>query len=333
MSKVVVSAFSLILVVGVVIGVVAVVQKSGNSEETLSTSSKNVASICQPTDYKEACEKSLGSVEDSSDPKEYLAAAILSTMEAAKKAFNLSDSLIVKAGSSDNDTKMALEDCKSMLDDAVEELQDSFSSVGESDVHTMNKRVADLQNWLSAVITYQSTCLDDFGDPNSEYKTEMKDGMLDANQLTSNALAIVNGLSKILSSFGLKLDADNDSNNHSRRLLSMGDDGYPDWYSGSGRRLFATQDISTIKPNITVAQDGSGDVKTIMEALGKLPPKYDGQYIVHVKAGVYKEYVSVGKKMHNVFMYGDGPLKTVVSGDRSNKTGFKTMRTCTFGKK
>ncbi|KAJ9158643.1 hypothetical protein P3X46_024208 [Hevea brasiliensis] len=331
MSKVVVSAFSLILVVGVVIGVVAVVHRGGSeSGDKVSTSTKNVAQICQPTDYKEVCEKSLGSVNNTEDPKEYVMAAILATMEAAKKSFNLSDDLVVKTKSSDPDTKMALEDCKELLDDAVEELQASFASVGESSLHTMDKRVAELQNWLSAVITYQQTCLDQFGDPNSQYKSTMKDGMVDASQLTSNALAIVNALAKIVSSLGLKFNFGSDSGNSTRRLLSVGEDGYPTWYSSPKRRLMATQDLSTIKPNATVALDGSGDFKTITEALNSIPLKNEGPFTIYVKEGVYKEYVSVDKKKVNVFMYGDGPLKTIVTGSHSNKTGYKTMRSATF---
>ncbi|XP_058006586.1 probable pectinesterase/pectinesterase inhibitor 13 [Hevea brasiliensis] len=199
---------------------------------------------------------------------------------------------MVKANSSfDPDTKLALEDCKELLDDAVQELQASFALVGESTLHTMDQRIAELQNWLSAVVTYQQTCQDQFGDRNSQYKTSMKDGMIDAGQLTSNALAI---------------------------------------YTGMNRRLLVTQDISTIKSNVIVALNGSGDFKTITEALGSIPPKNVAPFIVYVKAGIYKDYVSVDKKMVNVFMYGDGPLKTVVTGSHRSKTGYKTMRSCTF---
>jgi pectin methylesterase-like acyl-CoA thioesterase len=51
-----------------------------------------------------------------------------------------------------------------------------------------------------------------------------------------------------------------------------------------------------------------------------------------VKAGIYKEYVTVPKNMANVFMYGDGPSKTVVTGDKSNAGGFATIATRTFCK-
>lgn len=77
-------------------------------------------------------------------------------------------------------------------------------------------------------------------------------------------------------------------------------------------------------------QDGTGDFKTITEALATYPKKNVDPFVIYVKAGVYKEYVIVDKKMINVFMYGDGPLKTIITGDHSNKTGWKTMRSATF---
>ncbi|KDP43631.1 hypothetical protein JCGZ_16918 [Jatropha curcas] len=328
MGKVVVSSFSLILVVGVVIGVVAVVQRGHEDGAQISSSTKNVAQICQPTDYKKACEQSLSNVNNTQDPKEFLKAAILATEEAAKKSFNLSSDLLVKASSSDNDTRMSLEDCKELLDDAVQELQASFSEVGENQQHTTKRRVAELQNWLSAVISYQQTCLDQFGDPNSQYKTEMEEGMVDAGQLTSNALAIVDAFSDILSTMGLKVNFGG-SNDTSRKLLSVDEDGYPSWLSASRRRLLAV-DLATLKPNVTVAADGSGDVKTVTEGIAKIPPKNVDPFYIYVKAGTYKEYPTVEKKMNNVFMYGDGPLKTIITGDHSNKTGYKTMRSATF---
>ncbi|XP_065872378.1 pectinesterase-like [Euphorbia lathyris] len=328
MGKVVVSVFSLILVVGVVIGVIAVVQQGGSksgggSSQGVSTSTRTVTQICHPTDYKEACEKSLSSVTNTTDPKEYVKAAILATVEAAKKSFNLSTDLIGKADDKDKDVKMSLEDCKDLLEDAVQELQASFSTVGDSNLHTMSQRTAELQNWLSAVISYQDTCLDQFGDPNSKYRTEMKDGMLDATHLTSNALAIINGFSKFLSTFGLQINLPTPT----RRLLSLDDD-FPEWMSIPHRRLLAAG--NDIKPNFTVAKDGSGDFKNIADALAKCPLSNQSACVIHIKAGTYQEYLTVEKKQFNVFMYGDGPGKTIITGSHSNSTGWKTMRSATF---
>ncbi|RCV35670.1 hypothetical protein SETIT_7G258300v2 [Setaria italica] len=102
----------------------------------------------------------------------------------------------------------------------------------------------------------------------------------------------------------------------------------PEWMPASQRRLLQMSGLQ--KPNAVVAQDGSGNFKTITEAINAVPKSYDGRYAIYVKAGTYKEYVTVPKNMANVFMYGDGPTRTVVTGDKSNTGGFATIATRTF---
>ncbi|KAJ4823267.1 hypothetical protein Tsubulata_028443 [Turnera subulata] len=286
----------------------------------------SVKEICAATDYKEMCEKVLGVV-NSPDPKEYIKQAILSTEEEIKKAFKLSGDLVVKANTTSRPKMiMALEDCEELLQDAIQELQASFSMVGDSQIHTMDRRIEELQNWLSAVISYQETCKDQLGKKDSDLKTSMNNGLLDAGQLTSNALAIIGSMSKILSLFDLQIDL---PFTKGRRLLTLDDEGYPHWLPEHSRRLMAKHRANVLKPNAVVAQDGSGQYKTIMAAINAYPAKSTEPYIIHVKAGVYKEYVTVGKKHLNVFMYGDGPDKTIITGSRCNRNGYKTMNSAT----
>ena len=87
-----------------------------------------------------------------------------------------------------------------------------------------------------------------------------------------------------------------------------------------------------MKPNAVVAKDGSGQFKTISAALAAYPKTLRGRYVIYVKAGIYKEYVHITKDMKNIFMYGDGPKKTIVTGNKSNRGGFTTQDTATFSK-
>ncbi|WVZ87367.1 hypothetical protein U9M48_034008 [Paspalum notatum var. saurae] len=77
-------------------------------------------------------------------------------------------------------------------------------------------------------------------------------------------------------------------------VLGGGDgEGTPGWVSAEGtvRLLAAASPAGSpdLKPNVTVA----ADVKTIEEALEKVPLKSAALYVVYVKAGTYKEYVSL----------------------------------------
>lgn len=55
------------------------------------------------------------------------------------------------------------------------------------------------------------------------------------------------------------------------------------------------------------------------------------RYIIYVKEGVYEETVIVEKKMENVVMYGDGSMKTIVTGSKNFIDGVRTFQTATFG--
>ncbi|XP_060960228.1 probable pectinesterase/pectinesterase inhibitor 13, partial [Cannabis sativa] len=89
-------------------------------------------------------------------------------------------------------------------------------------------------------------------------------------------------------------------------------------------------DIENAIPNKIVAKDGSGDFKTIAEALSSYPKNHKGRYIIYVKAGIYNEYLTVTKEQVNVFMYGDGPRKTIITGRKNFNEGVSTIRTATF---
>ena len=51
--------------------------------------------------------------------------------------------------------------------------------------------------------------------------------------------------------------------------------------------------FSNVKSDITVAIDGSGDVKTVNEAIAKVPENNKKRFVVFIKPGVYKEQIRV----------------------------------------
>jgi len=335
-GKVVVSVVSVLLLVGVALAVVVVVHNHGNGKHegsvaAPSTSKSMVESVCSNTDYKTACEQTLSPLSHNvtADYKDIIKAAVQATVDQVSKSLNLSESLLVEANNNNSTRlKMALEDCNDLLSLAIGQLQASFSMVGDSDMHTIKDRSAELKSWLSSVISYAETCIDGVEEP--KFQGQLKGTLQNATALTDNALAIVSTISEILSAFGLKL---NPKALNGRRLLSdtvIGNDGLPTWFSASDRKLMALHGNGRIKPHAVVAKDGSGQFKTIAAALAAYPKNHAGRYIIYVKAGVYNEYITVEKNMVNIFMYGDGPRKTIVTGRKSYTGGFSTFRTASF---
>ncbi|CAA0834229.1 Putative pectinesterase/pectinesterase inhibitor 28 [Striga hermonthica] len=146
---------------------------------------------------------------------------------------------------------------------------------------------------------------------------KMKKLLKTSGELLSNGLAMVTDFSSILSS----LDLGSFTN---RRLLAEG--GMPSYVDSKARKLMAASPAS-LKPNAVVAQDGSGQYKTIAAALNTLPKKSNATFVIYVKAGIYKETVIIPRHVNNVAIIGDGPTKTRISGSKNYADGTQTFHT------
>ncbi|XP_015078334.1 pectinesterase-like [Solanum pennellii] len=350
-GKIFAFGISIILVVGVVIAIIASNNRTEDSsdndekdDKVLSTTSKSIASVCSQTDFKKSCVNSLSSMANnqSATPKEFLLKAIEVAIQEVRIGIDRS-TYIGKAEAHDPLQKMATDDCKELLEYAIDELQASFSSVGDSSLHTIAERETELKNWLSAVFSYQQTCIDGFTQP--ELQKTIFTSLLNATQLTDNVLAMVDAMTEILSKFNIPIGKKTDNKSAetaaSRRLLENEDNdeqqasntksgGYPAWLSASDRKLLAFSNNGNPAPNAVVAKDGSGQFNTIAAALAAYPKNLKGRYTIYVKAGIYDEYITVTKDQVNIFMYGDGPRKTIVTGHKSALAGVSTYQSASF---
>lgn len=83
------------------------------------------------------------------------------------------------------------------------------------------------------------------------------------------------------------------------------------------------------RTDAVVAQDGSGQYKTIAEALNFVP-KDNSPFIIYIKTGIYKEQVKITKKMPYVTLIGDGQNLTVITSSLNFGIGrVKTFLTAT----
>lgn len=326
--KIAVPIVTTLMVVGIVIGVVAVVHsRSKEAEEAKnSPSMKMITTICEPTEYKASCASTLHSVANnaSATPNDYIRAVVEAALQEVTKALAATGKVVVDKDKDEYDDQGAVEDCKHMLDYAIDLLQASISGVGDADLHTLQQRQHELLSWMTAVYAFQTTCTDNIR--GAEYKSAVENGMLNATQLTHNAVNVVAKLSEMLKLFKVKMSRGVSASQ--RRLVAL-DEGFPYWLGAAERKLLGKQD--GLVPNVVVAKDGSGQYKSIKEAVQAYPRNFKGRFLIYVKAGVYNEKVIVDKKKANVFMYGDGIAKTIVTGKLSGKGGVRTMHTATFG--
>lgn len=205
----------------------------------------------------------------------------------------------------DQRAKAAWADCLDLCEDTITQINRSISAGHE-----------DSQTWLSAAITNQETCKSGFIELNST--THLPNSPFMTNNISeslSNSLAINKALmgESVFDSF---------SNINNRKLLS---DGFPSWLSVGDRKLLQS---SGVKANLVVAQDGSGNYKTISEALSA-STSGTSRFVIYIKAGIYKENVQVGNSMKNIMLIGDGIDKTIVTGSKSVVGGSTTFQSAT----
>ncbi|CAH2044517.1 unnamed protein product [Thlaspi arvense] len=311
-------SISSVLLISMVVAVTISVNKNDNGgNEEITTSVKAIKDVCAPTDYKKTCEETLRKdAKDTSDPLELVKTAFNATMKQISDVAKKSQTMIELQ--KDPRTKMALDQCKELMDYAIGELSNSFEELGRFKFHKLDEALIKLRVWLSATISHEQTCFEGFQGTQGDAGETIKKALKTAVQLTHNGLAMVTEMSNYLGQMQFP-----EVNN--RRLLSQD---FPSWADGRARRLM-TAPLSEVKPDMVVAQDGSGQYKTITEALQNVPKKRNATFVLHIKEGIYKEFVQVNRTMPDLVFIGDGPEKTVISGDKNFKDGITTYRTTT----
>ncbi|CAH9073956.1 unnamed protein product [Cuscuta epithymum] len=295
---------------------------SGSGSGGISTTTKSVKAICAPTDYKKTCEESLSGAKNTSDPKELIKIAFQVTVKNITDA--ISKSSLLNDAAKDPRTSGALETCKELLEDSIDDLKRSFDKLEDFDLSKIQEYASDLKVWLSGAITHQQTCIDAFENTTGDSGEKMKHLLRTAGELSSNGLAMITQFTDLIQTLEIP--------GFNRRLLEsaveLGDGNYPTFLDAASRRLLAAGPKS-IKHDIVVAKDGSGKFKTINDALKSIPPKNNRTVVIFIKAGVYKEYVLVPRKMNKIVFLGEGPTKTRITGNKNYVDGTGTYKTAT----
>ncbi|EOA30177.1 hypothetical protein CARUB_v10013297mg [Capsella rubella] len=327
-----------VLVAIIISSVVAVAVHSRRNNSPKSTPSTvpeltpaaSLRTVCSVTRFPASCISSISKLPSSNttDPEVLFKLSLKVVVDELNSISDLPRKLA--EGTDDERIKSALGVCGDLFDDAIDRVNETVSAmdVGDGKNILNSTKIDDLKTWLSAAVTDHDTCLDAL-DELSQNKTEyanstislkLKSAMVNSTEFTSNSLAIVAKILSTLSDFGIPI--------HRRRLLNSNSaDSFPNWVSPGVRRLLQAKKLT---PNVTVAADGSGDVKTVNEAVARVPKKGKTMFVIYVKAGTYVENVLMDKSKWNVIIYGDGKDKTIISGSKNFVDGTPTFQTATF---
>lgn len=297
-----VANIAIMMVSMLLIGLVtlAVVANLDGSKDT-AKNIKTLVSVCEKTDEPGNCFRVLKKFGEKATVLDYVRAGINSTLTELL-VVNMPKPYLMK-----NLTPLQTQsyvDCLELLKLGKEELVSLYSLANTSVLDISMINPDDVINSLSAVISYQQTCSNELMRTNS-YEIlgySLKTPML----LTRITLAIVNNFSKM------------PNKNDVPQLRQV------------EKKLM---EVSDQKPNIVVAQDGSGQFSTITESINECGKSNKSSCIIYVKKGKYEERVMVPKNLEKVIMYGDGPLNTIVTGINTSdpEIAATSMRAATFG--
>ncbi|KAK3005708.1 hypothetical protein RJ639_017296 [Escallonia herrerae] len=224
----------------------------------------------------------------------------------------------------DTRARSAYDDCLELLDDSVNQLARSLTSVVPSPESPAGS-TQDVLTWLSAALTNQDTCTDGLSEVNGIVKDQMLTRLKDLSELVSNCLAIYSASSGNEDFSGVPIQ-------NRRRLMDVSPERheFPKWLSRRERALL-DMPVAAMQADIIVSKDGNGTYKTISEAIKNAPEHSDRRTIIYIRAGRYEEKnLKVGRKKTNLMFIGDGKGKTTITGGTSVFDHVTTFHTASF---
>ncbi|XP_009628696.2 pectinesterase 2-like [Nicotiana tabacum] len=197
--------------------------------------------------------------------------------------------------------KAAWADCLELYENTIHKIK---STVGPNTKCT----AADAQSWLSTALTNLETCRAGFEELGvTDYVMPLMSN--NVSSLISNTLSLNHG--------------------YYTEPTATQVDGFPTWVALGDRKLLQSSSPAS-QANIVVAKDGSGNFKTVKEAVAAAGKrKGSARFVIYVKAGIYSENVDLGSKLKNIMLVGDGIGKTIITGSKSVGGGSTTFKSAT----
>nr|DAD49116.1 TPA_asm: hypothetical protein HUJ06_019053 [Nelumbo nucifera] len=306
----------------------------GLTASAIPSSHPVLKNTCAKTLYPSLCFSTLSSIPSSKNathPRHILVIAINLTFNSVNISQTHIMGLLTRQDLNPQE-RNALQDCLEMLDQTQYELQQAqalqdlryFSSAS---VGFHGRLYSNLKTLLSAAMTNENTCIDGFSDveeadPESQkgLKEHLHGLLAPIYRMISNCLAMV----KLIES----ISRDDMVSTQKIQYPEMHPDVFPKWMTASDRKL--TDVAAQIRPNLIVATDGSGDYRTIGEAVRMAPRMSRSRFMIKIKTGVYKENVEIPRSKTNIMLIGEGMNSTVISGSRNFVDGFSTFNSATL---
>ncbi|KAK4480603.1 hypothetical protein RD792_013681 [Penstemon davidsonii] len=280
-----------------------------DDEITNKGTNKGISWWCSTTPHPDPCNYFMGRDPDQHfNPKsneDFRTLTIISALERATDARTNAQHL--GCNGKDKKETTVYSDCINLIENTILQLNETLQNIQTNTTFTN----FDAQTWLSTALTNIEICRSGSQDLNVlNFSSPILSG--NVSELISNSLAINGALL--------------DSNS------SMNGGKFPGWFTPGDRKLLQDLELGR-RANVVVAQDGSGQFRSVQEGINYAVSKRvgNGRVVVYVKRGVYRENVLVSRTMNKVMLVGDGVRYTVITASRSVSSGFTTYSSATVG--
>ncbi|KAI3872246.1 hypothetical protein MKW98_011738 [Papaver atlanticum] len=170
---------------------------SKKNPNTITNTTKFIKASCSCTTYPKLCIKSL-SVYSNKIKTNYTMLTYVALSVSLTKAEKTSKTVTKIARRQDikPSDAMAIKDCVENISDSIDELRDSLNEMNSLDQTDFDFKLSNIKTWVSAALTDDDTCMEGLGeeDVKGDARIIIRKNVVKTAQLTSNALAIVNGL-------------------------------------------------------------------------------------------------------------------------------------------
>eukprot|EP00249_Psilotum_nudum_P001899 c14646_g1_i1 orf=52-777(+) len=162
---------------------------------------KAIAAACNVTLYPALCIRSLSSYRGalSANPPGLVAISALVALRDVNRTYHIALSL--SKGKGGRQEIAAVTDCVELMDDARDQLKLAASRLHNLDLKRAQMQLRDVQTWVSAALTYETTCSDGFEGMKGTVAQQMLQNGEGLSKMLSIALALVAHLSDHLVSW------------------------------------------------------------------------------------------------------------------------------------
>jgi pectinesterase len=210
----------------------------------------------------------------------------------------------------------AVQVCLDVLTVADDELTFIIALLNGTDPSTLDgPSWADIKVRLSAAMEMHTTCQDALQEVGATITPQTQSLFTQTNEIFSVALSFISLYAAVGDNFWAWARAAG-LGGRRRRLLAAHEsnnlDEIPTWVNAhQHRHLLATPPPGSYI-NFTVAWNGGGNYRKIMDAVRNAPTNSKQLFVIYIKAGTYSEQVTIASNQPNLMFIGDGIGKTII---------------------